>query len=77
MTYTEKEIESARKNPDCYDAQGGYIGPGAENYGSTQSVDRDGESIAKPAIKAVDGLIQCADVERIEVVRERAEVAHV
>jgi hypothetical protein len=53
MTYTEKEIESARKNPDCYDAQGGYIGPGAENYGSTQSVDRDGESIAKPAIKAV------------------------
>jgi hypothetical protein len=35
----EAEIQRARKNPDCYDERGGYVGPGADLYGGSQSVD--------------------------------------
>lgn len=48
MTQTENDqIERARKNPDCYDDCGAYVGPGADLYGSTQTMDEDGEPIAK------------------------------
>ena len=46
MTASEKEAQG-RKNPDCYDEQGGYVGPGAEHYGSTQTVDENGEPLIK------------------------------
>lgn len=47
MTIQEEneQIERARKNPDCYDEQGGYIGPGADRYGSAQRVDEDGAEL--------------------------------
>lgn len=38
-------ITRARKNPDCYDVMGAYVGPGAELYGSTQTVDENGEGL--------------------------------
>jgi hypothetical protein len=47
MTENEenKEIDRGRKNPACYDDWGGYIGPGADRYGSTQRVTEDGEPL--------------------------------
>ena len=32
----ESMIAACRRNPDYYDDRGGYIGPGAESYGSTE-----------------------------------------